>query len=321
MADAPVIDEGTLGNDVDDAAEWESALEEFAPGYEEKEDSDAKDTTTTETTTAETTTETTTEVETTTATTTVDPNETPEQKVQREKDDAANTAEKVAPDTSLRTARETAREVAKEIETFAKDVREKMFADVPTQLQDKDGDPIKSIQDVMNLINPQTNEAFTEEEAASWLLSAQQQFNQRLAGIDKEVEAIAEVNVDIKDQSDSINYQYGELLKEMPELRDQLWAEYSKTLIIDPATNIITKMPVSLERFYDIALQPYIKLAESLEATQSAKTEADKAQAETKKVQNRADRSDIFGKGKITDTSSDEDKEWSAAFSEYYGDK
>jgi hypothetical protein len=320
MADATTpVDNGAEASQ--DDAEWASALEDFAPGLDKQEKTDAEPDTTTEKTTAETTTETTTEVPTTTDTTTVDPDETPEQKTEREKADAEAAAESTEePDTSVRTARQATREAAAELDTVAKEVREKMFADVPTELRDADGDPISSVADVTKLINPQTGEAFTREEATEWLLSAQQQFNQRLSGVDKQIEQIAEVNVDLKDQADSINYQYGELLKSMPELADQLWTEYQKTLVKDPTSEIITGMPVSLERFYEIALQPYIKLAESLEAQQTAQTAAEKAEAEVKKTRTRADRSDIYGRGKVDDMDDDE-KEWSKAAQEYYGNK
>lgn len=308
-------------------AEWASALEDFAPGYDKEEVVDDK--TTTETTTAETTTETTTEVETTTETTTVDPNETPEQKTEREEaakiaaeesDSKDKNDAKQEPQSDTRTTKQTVRDAAREVETVAKDVREKMFADTPQQLQDADGDPIKGIEDVMKLLNPRTGEAFTEEEASMWLLSAQQQFNQNLANTDKQINQIAEVNVDLKDEADNINYQYGALLKEMPDLRDQLWAEYSKTLVQDPNSGIITNKPVSLERFYEIALQPYIKLAESLEATEKAKTDAEKAEADAKRTRTRVDRSDIFGRGKVDDMDAEE-KEWATAAADYYGNK
>jgi hypothetical protein len=338
--------------EVAETNEWNSAIEEFAPGYAKEETTDAK--TTTDTTTAETTTETTTAVETTTDTTTIDPNETPEQKAAREAieaestDDKSNSADKTdakeEPKTDTRTARQVNREAAKEVETIAADVREKVFVktqavngvdkqyvegpdkakyvivDGKPSLADTDLDPIRSIEDVMKLLNPITGEGFTEEAAAQWLLSAQQKMNQNLANMDKQIDQIANVNVDMKDQADSINYQYGELLKEMPELRDQLWLEYSNTLVKDPTSGIVTGMPVSLERFYEIALQPYVKLAQSLEAQEQAKTEAEKAQADAKKTRTRADRSDIYGRGKIDDMD-DEEKEWAKAGADYFGNK
>lgn len=236
-----------------------------------------------------------------------------------------------APDTSARDARAVARENQQQLETIKTDVRKQMFSEVPTQLQDTDGDPISTIEDVMRLINPQTGEQFkTEEEAGMWLLAAQQQFNKNLESINQQVDQIAETNIDLKDQSDAITYEYGELLKhpDMKELRDQLWAEYSKTLVKDEKTGIIMKAPVSLETFYRTALEPYANLARELESREQ-KSEADtqaqaaadakaKEDAEKDRQQKRADRSDIYGGG--TNKNEDPaDKEWGEAEEAVFG--
>lgn len=238
-----------------------------------------------------------------------------------DKTDDDGTEEVGTPDTSIRDTRVAAKEFAAQVEVVAADVREKMFKDEPTVLQDASGDPIRSIEDVMLLVNPRTGEAFTDDEAASWLLSAQQQFNQNLEDTKKRITEIAEVNVDLKDEVESITYRYGELLKSMPEVRDQLWAEFEKTLITDKDSGVVTKMPVSLEKFYSIALAPYAKLAEGLENTEDAKKvqeekdaedakkKADEAEAKKKKL---ADRGDLYGGGK-DDIRDEDDKEWDAA--------
>jgi len=260
----------------------------------------------------------------------IDPNETAEQKLERETKEAADAAneENEPPDTTARDTRLAARESAQEVAAYKSDVREKMFADIPTELKDADGDPIKSVDDVVKLMNPQTGAAFTPEEAALWLTSARQQFSENLAATEKQIEQIAEVNIDLKDQSDVILGNFGELLKAMPDVRDAVWAEFSKTLVKDPKTGIIIGAPVSLKNFYTTALKPYATLAESLEATEAtrvadaAKATADAAAAtaaaEAAKRQNRADRSDIYGGGK-TDTMDEDEKEWAGAAEAVFG--
>lgn len=303
--------------------EWDDAQDELFPGLKGQKKETKKDEPTVTTTT--------TQAEETTTTTTIDPNETPEQKAEREAKEAADakkaSEENEEPDTSARDTRLAAREAQQQTEAVKADVRKQMFADIPTELRDHDGDPIRGIEDVMKLINPRTvnseefpnGRAFTEEEAGMWLLSAQQQFNQNIAQVDKQIEQIAEVNIDLKDQADSVSYEYGELLKAMPELRDQIWAEFEKTLVKDEKSGIITKAPVSLERFYKIALQPYAKLAQNLETEEAAKQAAEaKAAEEAKKKNERADRSDIFGGGN-TDTTDPEDKEWNDAAVTVFG--
>jgi hypothetical protein len=86
------------------------------------------------------------------------PAETPEQKAAREAKAAAD-EEEVAkedgpPDTTARDNRLAARQYEQEVATVKQDIRAKMFADVPSELRDRDGDPIRGLEDVMKLIKP-----------------------------------------------------------------------------------------------------------------------------------------------------------------------
>ena len=222
-------------------------------------------------------------------------------------------------------ARLTAREEAAQVEAVKNDIKEKMFADIPTELKDADGDPIKNVGDVMKLINPNTGQQFTAEEAAIWLGQAERQVEKNIAQMNEQVDQIAETNLNLKDQADIVNFQYGELLKAMPELRDKIWAQYEKTLTKDSKSDIITKAPVSLQQFYETALEPYAELGRTLAQQESNNTAAQekaaadaKAAEEAKKQQIRQDRSDIYGKGKV-DTATEEDKEWAAAAETVFG--
>ena len=319
------VDELVVDPDIVEAKEWDEAADDLFPGLKRETEND-EHTDTTTTTTVEPAPETTT-------TTTVDPaaNETDEQKAERAK--AAKVAEeKDEPiDTASIDARVAARAAAANVEAVKTDIRTKMFSDTPQVLQDADGDPIKTIEDVTKLNNPLTGKAFTTDEAAAWLLSAQQQFNQNLASMEKQIDQITEVNLDLKDQADMVTYEYGELLKAMPDLQKELWTEYEKTMVTDTKTGIITKAPVSLTNFYKLALKPYVDLAAKLEAdntvatTEAEKVAADKVKsdAEAEKVRKRTarqDRSDIYGGGKV-DTMSDEEKEWGAAAEAVFGNQ
>lgn len=249
--------------------------------------------------------------------------------------DQENDEEAGSPDPAGLDTRRAEREYRAQVDSVKKDVREKMFADVPTELRDADGDPINGIDDVMKLINPRTSQPFTEEEAGMWLLSAQNQFNNNLSRIEKQVEQIADTNLALKDEADAINYRYGELLKAMPDLRDRLWAAYQKTLVKDEKSGIIINAPVSLEEFYEIQLEPYAQLARDAEEAQNggnanpaAPTETpeqkaerekqEKQAAEEKKRKERQDRSDIYG-GTQQEDQDPEDKEWAEAATEVFG--
>lgn len=235
-----------------------------------------------------------------------------------------------------RAARASTREYQHQLDTVKNDVREQLFKDVPQTLVDGDGDPIRGIEDVMKLINPQTNEAFTEEQAGMWLLHAQQEFNKGVEQMNKQIDQIAEVNVEIKDQADNIRYKYGELLKTLPDpdkpnqlYRDTLWNDYQDTLVKDPNTNLIVRAPVSLERFYERALRPYLQAAQQppvpapAEGTEGQPPAADgtqppAAEPPVDRSRNRQDRSDIYGGGN-TDTLDEDDKEWADAATVVFG--
>lgn len=257
--------------------------------------------------------------------------ETDEQRAERERQEADEAAKREAeavqdPGAAAREARAAARESAQIVETLKNDIREKLYANIPTRLQDAEGDPINSPEDVMQLINPVTNKPFTTEEAGVWFLNAQRQFNENYQAMEKEIEQIAELNLDIKDWADSINYKYGEILKKDTKLRDELWADYVDTLEVKDG--VIVGAPVNMERFYERALRPYAVSAQAdkdkAEADARAAAEAEekaKKEAEQQRKTARQDRSDIYGGEKDTSVMDDDDKEWSEAAEAYYGRK
>lgn len=235
--------------------------------------------------------------------------------------DQADPTEEKTPEQLAREARQAQREYAAEVEAVKEDIRKQMFADAPNQLVDGDGDPINGIEDVMKLINRKTGEPFTEDEAGAWYLAATQRQNQANAEIERQIEAIAEVQIDLKDQADAVNERYGDILKADPDLRNELWQEYSATLVVDPNTGTILKAPVSLERYYDRALKPQVKAAELDAAAARAKAEAEaKAaqEAEAQRQRSLAERSDIYTPTHETPVSKEE-SEWEEAHKQVFG--
>jgi hypothetical protein len=200
-------------------------------------------------------------------------------------------------------------------------------------LADADGDPIRGIDDVMKLVNPRTGQPFTEEQAGMWLLNANQNMRENLNEMSNQINEIASTGITMKEESEAVAWQYGELLKAMPDLQKDLWADYEKTLVKDPKTGIVTKAPISLQKFYERALTPYAELAQKLETDtgnpqQSPNTRQapvtpqapDRSSQEQARQQRRQDRSDIYGGGKVDDAT-DDDKEWGAAASAVFGDQ
>lgn len=200
-------------------------------------------------------------------------------------------------------------------------------------LADKDGDPIRDMNDLMQRVNPNTGKPFTEEQAGMYLLTAQQRMRDNVAAMQNRVDEIASTGLTMREESEVVAWEYGELLKAMPELQKDLWDEYKRTLVTDPKTGIVTKAPSSLKKFYEIALEPYAELGRRLEA-QGAQTPApgtsttppatnpkkDQQAAQEKRQQARQDRSDIYGGGKVDDAT-DDDKEWGAAAQAVFGDQ
>lgn len=231
-------------------------------------------------------------------------------------------APEVPDNPAAREYRRTAQEVARQEQEMKEDIRKELFSDVQTQLLDSDGDPIESIEDVMKLKNPNTGKAFTEDEAAAWLLKAQQNLAKTNQETESKIESIAQVNLDLMDQADAVKAKYGALLKTMPDIAKDIVAEFNASLKTDPKTGYILEAPLNMERFFDIAMKPYQLQAQQLEALNKqeqdriAKEEAEKK--EQKKKQTRQDRSDIYGGGKV-ETMDEDEKEWAAAAENYYG--
>lgn len=210
---------------------------------------------------------------------------------------------------------------------LATDVRKEMFSDVPTRLEDADGDPIETIADVMRLTNPRTGKPFTAEEASQWLMQATRHVEKQQEATQKQVDEIVDVNLRIKQEADSVKSKYGQLLAHMPKLRARVWAQYKATLQTHEGSDIITKAPISMEDFYDTILAPYQRQVEDMKKNaevdkqKQEENEKRKKEAEEKKKRSQGDREDVFStRTKIEDISDPEEKEWAQAAKEYYED-
>ena len=241
--------------------------------------------------------------------------------------DPANPAE--GPEPTIRDRLAEEHELKQTREAITEDVRQKLFSDKPTRLEDADGDPIETVADVMKLQNPATGKPFTAEEAASWLLRAQDHFEKQSKADQAEIDKIVEVNVTMKYDLEAIKSQYGELLKHLPNLRKQLTETFLKTVEIGSDGETIVGTKIGMKEFYDVALAPYVKQAEQLKAEEeaSAKAEADRKAAEEQRKQEqaqqqkqtRSDRGDVFStRTKIEDMTDPEEKEWAGVAKEYY---
>lgn len=234
---------------------------------------------------------------------------------------------------SIREQRAAHREIAADEEAMREDVIKTLYPDMDDTLRDADGDPIRSIDDAMKLLDPRTGEPFTEEAAAQFLIAAQGQLSRQNEENRKEAERVAQINIDLRDAADDIREKYGDLLNHKPEgseatLGQLIMSEYRKTLKTHEGTDVIVEAPVSIKTFFDTVMAPYAQMTSQQKAEQTAqeaaKTEAEskaeKLEKENRRLRTRFDRDDIFSRDSDRDDSmSQEDKEWAQAVKEVYG--
>lgn len=220
-----------------------------------------------------------------------------------------------------REARQVQREIEADRSEMREDIKKKMYSDWNDDILDDQGEAIKTPRDVMQHINPLTITAenpkgrrFTEEEATAWLFAAQKHKDQERATMQQRVDHIADVMIQQRDDADAIRTKFGKLLADMPDLRKEIWADYKQTLVVDEESGLIVDAPVSMQRFFERALQPYADYAAQLQvkADQKKKEQDDAARKQTQQ-----DREDIHSAGgsNITDP---EEEGWAKAAKEYY---
>lgn len=203
------------------------------------------------------------------------------------------------------------------LEGYKSEVAKSFYPEgIDRQLRDSDGDPITSIDDLTKLINPKTNDYFTDEEAGSYLLSAQQKLNKDVEEVEKFIEDVADVNLNIEDGAKRVADKYGDVLSKNTELKDRLLQAYNKTLIKDPNTGIAIKAPMEVEEFFDIALEPMInQQSKEVEGAAKAAKEAEEAAKKSAKS-NQSERGDLKPSGQ-SESLAPEDEEWAEAEKAY----
>lgn len=222
-------------------------------------------------------------------------------------------------------ARATQRQMEEEFNKVKNDVAQDIYKDLPIELKDSDGDPIRSVEDVMKLIDSRTKTAenpegkpFTEEAAVAWFNYHQGELQKSITNADEEANRITNVNITLKDESDKIQKEFATVLKENPETVKKIWDTYAKTLKVSASGKVVLSAPVSLYEFMSNSLTPYVDAAK-VKADALAESEAAKKLAdEASRKQDRHSRSDIFGPGK-TDNMSEDEKEWDEAARNVYG--
>lgn len=199
----------------------------------------------------------------------------------------------------LREEAQTREETTAERQSFAGQVRNelkealKLDSDYTT-VKLEDGTVIESVSQLTNIINPETNENYTREEAAQMLLQAQQTISENIQAVERRVDQLTDLNVSFKEEADRVQELYGDLLKEMPEVAEDLLKAYQKTFTVDKDNGFVTNITISPLEFYGAALKPYQTQANQLaEQRRAEEAAAAKAKAEAEAKAEMEDRGDI----------------------------
>lgn len=158
----------------------------------------------------------------------------------------------------------------------------------------EDGTPITSVSQLTQVINPETDEPYTREEAAQLLLDAKQIVGENLASYEKRVDELTDLNVNFKEEADEVDRRFGSILKAFPEEAKSWLEAYRKTFKTSEDGTYVENVPISPLEFYEPLVRPFMNAAAQLTQQQAeqkvAEEKATKA-AETKAEQE--DRSDL----------------------------
>ena len=159
-----------------------------------------------------------------------------------------------------------------------------------------DGTPITSVTQLTQVINPETDEPYTREEAATLLLDARKIVDDNVAANEAQIDKLTDLNVDFKEQADEVDRLYGEVLKAFPEEAKGWLAAYQKTFKMSEDGSYVTDVPISPLEFYGPIVKPFLNAS-----AQVAQQQAEAAAAEAKAVREaeikaeQEDRGDLGG--------------------------
>ncbi len=157
-----------------------------------------------------------------------------------------------------------------------------------------DGTPINSVSQLTQVINPETQEPYTREEAAQLLLEAQQIVRDNLADYDRRVDELTDLNLTFKEEADRVDALYGDILEAFPDVAKDLMDAYKKTFQTNEDGTYVTNVPISPLEFYGPALRPYRNATDQITQQRAEKRLAEeKAAKEVALKEEQEDRGDL----------------------------
>ena len=159
-----------------------------------------------------------------------------------------------------------------------------------------DGTPIQSVSQLTQVINPETDEPYTREEAATLLLDAKQIVEQNIASYEKRVDELTDLNVSFKEEADRVDELYGDILKAFPDVAKDLLTAYQKTFKTSEDGQYVESVPIPPLEFYGAALRPYRNATDQVTQRQAEEAAAaEKAAKEAEAKAEQEDRGDLGG--------------------------
>lgn len=157
-----------------------------------------------------------------------------------------------------------------------------------------DGTPITSISQLTQVINPETDEPYTRDEAAQLLLDARKIVDENIAAYESRVDELTDLNVNFKEEADEVDRRFGHILKAFPEEAKSWLEAYRKTFKTNEDGTYVENVPISPLEFYEPLVRPFMTAAAQVEQRQAEeRAAAEKAAKEAENKAEQEDRSDL----------------------------
>lgn len=157
-----------------------------------------------------------------------------------------------------------------------------------------DGTPVTSVTQLTQVINPDTDEPYTREEATSLLLDAQRIVQENLNANAEQVDKLTDLNVNFKEEADRVDELYGDILRTFPDVAKDLLEAYQKTFKLSADGKYVEEAPVSPLEFYGPALRPFRNATDQFRQQEAeAKAAEQQAIREAEAKAEQEDRGDI----------------------------
>lgn len=202
---------------------------------------------------------------------------------------------------ALREEQDQREAVSSQRTSFAGQVREDLKEALKldstfTQIALDDGTPITSVSQLTQVMNPETDEPYTREEAAQLLLQAQQIVAENVSAYDKRVDELTDINISFKEEADRVDELYGDILKTFPDVAQELLAAYQKTFKTSADGSYVEEVPISPLEFYGPALKHFRNATDQVaQQAAEAKVAEEKVAKAAAAKEEQEDRGDLGG--------------------------